>query len=399
MAKAKKKKKDEIEEIPKTKLELAREAMGEINEKLKLDGDSAIKMGMTDTEKMSTGYHIIDTLIGGGIMKGKITVLMGEEKSGKTGFCVGCIAADQRENDDSVWLWLDSENSVDKKWFETLGLDSERIIIIDKKETMEEYGDIAIEWLKKNNLINGIVLDSVGAMMPSGEAYAKKNGKRVEKSLDTETIGVLNRKLGQFLRRVKGPVARANIPLLMATHIYVDINNGGYKIPKGGSALKHFADFRIDFRTGKNVNAPWNVKDANGKEQYLGFEQILTIDKTKNSSSKAPRSQISMPYMYGKGPDEERFFIERAINDGVILHPGAYYYFEENLSITTKEESEFKIHGRGTFWKFMSENPKVRKRACEIYKDVDIFVLDDKPSPFRLDEEDPKIEKVEANEK
>lgn len=383
-----KKKVEEAEQIDKKTELLA--LMKDINKEQKLDGKSALSFGISDIDLMSTGSQIVDSLIGGGVMLGRILTLMGPEKSGKTAFCIACIAADQAANPDSIWMWIDPENSTDKKWFAKLGLDPDRIILIEKLETMEEYCDTALKIIQRTDLISGVVLDSIGALMPQGEMYKKVKTTLVYKGLGADTMALLSRKLGQFLRGIKGLIAKRNIPMLAITHVYADVNNGGYLIPKGGNAFRHFSDLRLEFRVGPRKNWPFNEK-VDDKEQYLGFEQVITLDKTKNYDSQNYRSQIGMPFISGKGWDEDRFFTQRAIRDSIILQTGSWFRWNSDMSLTAADSAEINVNGVKNFWKEMDKNPEMYKNIRKQYKDVNIFEEDSKPLVLLNEDEDGDI--------
>jgi len=350
----------------------------EINKKAQAEGGrSVVQFGVPEITTISTGLQTIDSLMGQ-IMKGRMTTMMGPEKTGKTTFCARVAGNDQHKND-TIWCWADFENSGDKEWFKRQGIKMDSLYWLHSMKTMEEYCDKIIE-VAQDGSIDGIVIDSVGAMAPQGEMYKKEGRFLKQKSVADDTIGLLNRKLGQFLRIIKGMIARYDIPCLIITHVYADISSGGYLIPKGGNAFRHFADARLNFRIGPNANRPWNKKEDN-KEVYIGFEQLITLDKSKNSASMNAGTQIGLPFLYGIGPSEDRFFVERAVKDGIITQAGAWYNWPEK---------DFKVNGREAFWKTIEERPELVKEIRKAYKDINVFNIDEKPMIF-INEDDGEI--------
>lgn len=366
-----------------TKKEALANYIKDINKKA---GREVALFGLPDIKYISTGITLLDQLIGGGLMAGRITTLMGSESVGKTSLCATMVGSAQRLDKNSVWLWLDFENSLyntddsakkgeeKKSWLETLGVDTKRLVFVHSLETMEEYCDFCLSILRsKDSLINGVVIDSVGAMLPQGAVYKKQGSNLKEKSMTSDTMGLLARSLNKFLSMVKGLLDKQKAPMLAITHIYQDINNGGYNVPKGGNGFRHFADLRLYLSSGQKVNWPFNEKDGD-KPIFIGFEQVITLDKTKNNSSKHKGTQINLPFIYGKGIDEARFLANRAMLDGFIGRGAAYYYFNDDLSNTEPaNERQHKIQGSKSFWEFLNTNEGFRNSLFEKYKGVDLF--------------------------
>lgn len=349
-------------------------------------GSNCIQFGLPDLKTSPTGVALLDQLIGGGLMQGKITTMFGAEASGKTSLAATMVAGDQRANPNNVWLWLDFENSLygndnatadssaKASWLATLGIDTERLVFVSSLETMEEYCDICLKLLRSNdNVINGIVIDSVGAMMPQGVAY-KKSGKNLsEKSISSDTMGLLPRSLGKFLSCVKGLLAKRNVPMIALTHVYQDINMMGIRVAKGGNAFRHFSDLRLNVQRGPKANWPFNEK-VNDKPKFLGYEQVITLDKTKNSNSMPPLTEINLPFMFNKGIDEVRYLANRALFDGFIEQSGAYFYLEYDLSTERPaKERGLKIQGTKQFWNYIDEDDAIRDALKLKYKGVNLF--------------------------
>ncbi len=350
-----------------------------------------IHFGLPEIKTIPTGFKYLDQLMGGGLMAGRITTMMGPEASCKTTLAALMMASALKLDPNAIWYWLDFENSLyenrnetkeaNKKkviektsWLQTLGVDTERVVFIHSLQTMEDYCNILKEALEEEEtLINGIVIDSVGAMMPQGVAYKKVGANLKSKGLESDTMALLPRNLGKFLSVVKGLLAKHRTPMIAITHIYQDINNGGYNVPKGGNAFRHYSDFRLNMNRGPRANWPWNEK-VNDKEQYIGFDLSITIDKTKNSQSKQERTQINLPFVFNKGLDEIRFLANRALYDGKIHQAGAYYYLDKDLSDKKPyKDREISVQGTKKFWNLIETDDEIKDNLQEVYKDIDFF--------------------------
>ena len=72
----------------------------------------------------SIGFDYV-TLGIGGFVKGKMYELMGWEGSGKSTICGHVVAECQKKG--GTVLYIDGEHAVDKKYFEALGVDTEKM--------------------------------------------------------------------------------------------------------------------------------------------------------------------------------------------------------------------------------------------------------------------------------
>ena len=73
---------------------------------------------------ISTGSQTLDYAIGiGGIPRGRITQLAGQESSGKTMLALSCIKSYLDENPNNTALFIDAEYTYDPEWASSQGID------------------------------------------------------------------------------------------------------------------------------------------------------------------------------------------------------------------------------------------------------------------------------------
>ena len=73
----------------------------------------------------------LNEAIGGGWPVGNISIVCGEEDSGKTAILLETIGKNQKENPDFVAVWLESEASLKDNTLSMFGMDPDRFILID----------------------------------------------------------------------------------------------------------------------------------------------------------------------------------------------------------------------------------------------------------------------------
>lgn len=285
------------------------------------DVDHILHFGIEDYPRIPSGIAVVDKLLGGGFPGGKITTIAGPSQTAKGTLAARAVAHNQTSLDGNA-LWIDAEEALDKEWMQKQGVNTDELFLIEK-DTMENMLDQAID-IVRERLVTIVVLDSIGALMPRAEQESKEGAKR---SLTDDTIGMLQRKMGQFLRLICAPAAKSHAAVIMLGQIYMDVNSyGGLELVKGGNAVKHFTHVRLMTRRGPKAQAP--VEKVDGKDKLVGFQSCIKLGKTRQSGTLAEGSEVTCPFRFGTGFDDLGYLMDQAIIDGKIVVNGAWYSLE-----------------------------------------------------------------------
>lgn len=280
----------------------------------------------------------------GGFPRGKFTVVAGPERSGKTTLCLQTIGHEMRQDPESYFVWVDTENSFDADYAEKLDVDLNRLIII-KNGNMEDVLNRIMEMKDIAQFITGIVIDSVGGLVPH-EEMEDKHGNKV--GLEKDQMLNLQRRLPKFLRITNITTGKHQISIVLISHVYTDVGGYGGYVVKGGNGLKHWGHLRLmisranDHGTKEKITMP----DGNTKEVFTGHDVIVKLEKTRQNSKE--NQSVVIPYRYGIGLDAVESTISVAINLGIIERAGAWY--------TCGTE---RLQGRKNLVKYLNENPEV----------------------------------------
>jgi len=272
----------------------------------------------------------------GGFPNGKVTVIAGPEKSGKTTLCIQTLSSEMVKNPDNYYVWVDTENSFDQPYAAMLGVDFERLIFI-RNGIMHTVLNRIID-LSKTGVISGVFIDSIGGLTPKEEI---EDSKGKEHGLEKDHMLNLQRKMGQFLRMINPFVGKNNIPVILIAHVYQDPGfHGAYRV-KGGNALKHWGHIRLmmsrvnDLSTKQKITMP----DGEQKEIFTGHDVIVKLDKTRQNSKES--QSVVIPYRYGIGLDAVESTISVAINLGIVERAGAWYTYNEHRMQGRKNVAEY----------------------------------------------------------
>src|SRR3990167_10342138 len=101
----------------------------------------------------------------GGLPRGRIVEVSGQESSGKTTLCYHFMKCVQQQGGRCVFI--DAENSIDLTYMRSCGVDDSKIVIVQP-----DFGEQALDIVEKvidNNQTDLIIVDSVAALIPKAE--------------------------------------------------------------------------------------------------------------------------------------------------------------------------------------------------------------------------------------
>jgi recombination protein RecA len=184
-----------------------------------------------------TGSPDLDTALGvGGIPRGRITEVYGPEGAGKTTLALSVIA--QAQQGGGTACFIDTEHALDLAWATTLGVDLERLVLC-----RPEHGEQALqvaEVLIGSGSLDVLVVDSIAALVPRVE---------LEGAMGQRHAGVQANLLSQALRKLCGPIARANTAVVVTNQLRQRAGAPGTPVyTSGGRALGYYASVRLDLR-------------------------------------------------------------------------------------------------------------------------------------------------------
>jgi recombination protein RecA len=160
----------------------------EINKKF---GKSTImkvdKAKSLESRRIPTGILSLDLAIGGGLPRGRVSLLIGEKSTSKTATCLKTIATWQKycrecsaeikervsknkkkkiackcgKNEKMGIVYLDSESSYDKEWSKKIGVNNEDVYIV-QPDNLEESIEV-IKAMIKSGKIDLVIFDSIAA--------------------------------------------------------------------------------------------------------------------------------------------------------------------------------------------------------------------------------------------
>ncbi|MHB1190273.1 MAG: recombinase RecA, partial [Armatimonadota bacterium] len=187
---------------------------------------------------ISTGSLALDIALGvGGIPRGRITEIYGQESSGKTTLGYHVVAEAQKAG--GVAAFIDAEHAVDPIYAGNLGVDVDSMLI-SQPDTGEEALEI-MDALIRSGAVDVIVLDSVAALVPKSE---------IEGEMGDSHVGLQARLMSQAMRKIGGSLSKSNTAAIFINQIRekIGIMFGNPETTPGGRALKFWSSVRMEVR-------------------------------------------------------------------------------------------------------------------------------------------------------
>jgi len=217
----------------------------------------------------------------GGLAPG-LTVLAGPSKHFKTSFALLMASAYLKKYDDAVLLFYDSEFGSPQSYFETFGIDTNRVLhtpVINIEELKFDLIGQLENLDRKDRVV--IVIDSIGNI-------ASK--KELEDAINEKSVADMSRaKALKGLFRMTTPyLTMKDIPLLAINHTYKEQGLFPKDVVSGGTGVYYSAD---------NI---WILGRRQQKEgtEVVGYDFIINVEKSRYVKEKS-KSHVSVSWERG----------------------------------------------------------------------------------------------------
>lgn len=291
--------------------------------------ESIVDISKLDTwevdNKVSTQNILLDIMLGGGIPRGRVVEVYGNEGSGKTTFCLHLIAEVQRNG--GMVAFVDAEHALDFKYARALGVDTDELIL-SQPDYAEQGLNVAGELVKAG--VDLVVVDSVAALVPKAE---------IEGQIGDQYIGLQARLMSQAMRMVVGAVNRSNSILIFTNQVRDKVRTWGASSEEtpGGRALKFYSSIRVRLKKKEDIlEGGMNVGSR-------------IVAKTVKNKVFPPYKEALVDIRYGKGFSKEGAMLDTAVELGLISKKGSWY-------CPDIEDAEFKVQGRNGAIEWLEQN-------------------------------------------
>ena len=302
-------------------------------------------------EVIHTGSLGLDLALGvGGLPRGRIVEVYGQESSGKTTLCLETIAQCQKNG--GRCAFIDAENAFDPSYARKLGVKVEELLV-SQPDTGEQALEI-VDILVRSGGLDMVVIDSVAALVPKAE---------IEGAMGDSHVGLQARLMSQALRKLTGSIKRTNTLVVFINQIRMKIGVmfGNPEATTGGTALKFYSSVRLEIRRGATIKKG---------DVALGNETKVKVVKNKVAP---PFKQAVFDILYDEGISYEGELVDIGVELKVLEKSGAWYSYEGNKIGQGKDNTR----------QWLKDHPEARE---EISDKIRAIILKDSEAAINITE-------------
>jgi RecA/RadA recombinase len=242
----------------------------------------------------------------GGLTPG-LTVFAGPSKHFKTAFAMLLAKSYLEKYEDAAILFYDSEFGAPAGYFQSFGIDTNRVIHTPITDIEQLKHDMMSQI---NNIERGehviIIVDSIGNLA---------SRKEVEDALDGKSVADMTRakQLKSLFRMATPHLTIKDIPMVVVNHTYKEIGMFPKDIVSGGTGIYYSAD--NIFIIGRQQE-----KDADG---LTGYNFIINVEKSRFVREK---SKIPVEVSFEGGISTWSGLLDVALESGHVVKPQNGWY-------------------------------------------------------------------------
>ena len=264
----------------------------------------------TEKDMVTTGVPMINVALSGRLDGGLIpglTMWAGPSKHFKTAFSLLMAKSYMDKYPEAVLLFYDSEFGTPVKYFETFGIDMDRVLHTPLTDIEQLKFDIMQQLQEVNRgdkLI--IILDSVGNL-------ASK--KEVDDALEGKSVADMSRakQVKSLFRMVTPHLNLKDIPMVVVNHTYKEIGMFPKDIVGGGTGSYYSAD---------NIFILGRQQEKEGTE-IVGYNFIINVEKSRYVKEK---SKIPISVSFDGGISKYSGLLDLAMESGHVVKPTNGWY-------------------------------------------------------------------------
>ena len=244
--------------------------------------------------------------VDGGLVPG-LLVLAGPSKHFKSAFALLMAAAYLKKHSDAVLLFYDSEFGTPTSYFESFGIDMDRVVHTPIVNVEQLKFDIVqqLDKIEKGDKVV-IVMDSIGNLASKKEA---------DDALDGKSVADMSRAkaLKSLFRIVTPHLNLKDIPLIAVNHTYKEIGMFPKDVVSGGTGIYYSAD------------AIWIIGRQQEKvgTEIQGYHFVINIEKSRHVREK---SKIPITVTFEGGIAKWSGLMDVAEKGGYLRKPKVGWY-------------------------------------------------------------------------
>lgn len=325
-------------------------------------------------DKVSTSVPALNVALSGDLTGGfgsGLIVVAGPSKHFKTSFTLLMMKAYLDKHKDAIALFYDSEFGSPQSYFESFGIDLNRVLHTPVANIEELKFDIMnqLKEIKRGDKVF-VALDSAGNI-------ASK--KEVEDALEGKSVADMSRakQLKSLFRMVTPELTIKQLPMVVVNHTYQTQEMYSKTIVSGGTGIYYSAN--TIFVIGRQ-------QEKDGTE-VSGYNFVINVEKSRFSREK---SKIPVLVTHDRGISKWSGLLDMALESGHVVKPSNGWYSRVNMDTGEIEDKKFRAKDTDSndFWGFVMNQSSFNEWVRKKYQVANGSILSD-------DEIDAVLEEIE----
>jgi RecA/RadA recombinase len=285
----------------------------------------------------------------GGLTPG-LTMWAGPSKHFKTAFSLLMAKSYMDKYQDAVLLFYDSEFGTPIKYFETFGIDMDRVLHTPLTDIEQLKFDIMQQFQgvdRGDKLI--VILDSIGNL-------ASK--KEVDDALEGKSVADMSRakQVKSLFRMITPHLNLKDIPMIVVNHTYKEIGLYPKDIVGGGTGSYYSAD---------NIFIIGRQQEKDGTE-VVGYNFIINVEKSRYVREK---SKIPITVSFEGGIQKFSGLLDVAMEGKFVAKPSPGWYAKVNQSTgEIGDKVRFDVTQTEAFWKDILSSESFKEYVSKKYE-------------------------------
>ena len=294
----------------------------------------------------------------GGLTPG-LTMWAGPSKHFKTAFSLLMAKSYLDKYPDAALLFYDSEFGTPQSYFDSFGIDTDRVIHTPITDVEQLKFDIMAQLSqveRGDHLI--VVIDSIGNL-------ASK--KEVEDALEGKGVADMSRakQMKSLFRMVTPHLSLKDIPLIVVNHTYKEIGLYPKDIVGGGTGSYYSAD---------NIFILGRQQEKEGTE-VVGYNFIINVEKSRYVREK---SKIPVTVKHDGGLSTWSGLLDMAIESGHVVKPSNGWYSRvDKDGVIEDKKWRIKDTDSKEFWLPVIQNTSFPTWVAETYQVSNGAIIND----------------------
>lgn len=268
----------------------------------------------------------------GGLAPG-LTMWAGPSKHFKTAFSLLMAKSYLDKYPEAALLFYDSEFGTPQSYFDSFGIDMERVLHSPIANIEELKFDIMnqLENVERGDKLI-IIVDSIGNL-------ASK--KEVEDALNEKSVADMTRakQIKSLFRIVTPHLTLKDIPMVVVNHTYKTMELYAKDVVSGGTGSYYSAD---------NIYIIGRQQEKEGKD-LAGYNFVINVEKSRHVKEK---SKIPITVSFEGGISKWSGLLDVALEGGFVVKPSNGWYSKVNVESGEVEEKKYRAKETDTkeFW-------------------------------------------------